>query len=40
LQNPPFDKPIGFVKLFDVRTRTALLDVINKVKENAVVISA
>ena len=25
LQNPPFDKPISFVKLFDARTRAALL---------------
>ena len=40
LQNPPFDKPISFVKLFDVRTRAALLAAINKVKENAVVIAA
>ena len=40
LQNPPFDKPIGFIKLFDARTRAALLSAINKVKENAVVIAA
>ena len=40
LQNPPFDKPISFVKLFDARTRAALLAAINKVKENAVVIAA
>ena len=25
LQNPPFDKPISFVKLFDARTRAELL---------------
>ena len=40
LQNPPFDKPISFIKLFDARTRAALLAAINKVKENAVVIAA
>lgn len=40
LQNPPFDKPISFVKLFDARTCAALLAAINKVKENAVVIAA
>ena len=40
LQNPPFDKPISFVKLFDAHTRAALLAAINKVKENAVVIAA
>ena len=40
LQNPPFDKPVSFVKLFDARTRAALLAAINKVKENAVVIAA
>ena len=40
LQNPPFDKPISFVKLFDARRRAALLAAINKVKENAVVIAA
>lgn len=33
LQNPPFDKPVSFVKLFDARTRAALLAAINKVKE-------
>ena len=36
LQKPPFDKPISFLKLFDVRTRTALMKAINDVRENAV----
>ena len=33
LQKPPFDKPIGFVKLFDAKTRAALMTTINKIKE-------
>lgn len=36
LMKPPFDKPISFVKLFDARTRTALMHKINEIKENAV----
>ena len=40
LQKPPFDKPIGFVKLFDAKTRAALMTTINKIKENAVTIVA
>ena len=40
LQKPPFDKPISFVKLFDARTRAALMAAINKVRDNAVVIAA
>ena len=40
LQKPPFDKPISFVKLFDVRTRKALVEAIRKVRENATVIAA
>ena len=35
LMKPPFDKPISFVKLFDVKTRTALVAKINEIKENA-----
>ena len=34
LQKPPFDKPISFLKLFDVRTRTALMKAINDVRED------
>ena len=40
LTKPPFDKPISFVKLFDPQTRTALMDTINQVRENAVQIVA
>lgn len=40
LQKPPFDKPISFIKLFDAKTRAALLAAINKVKDNAVTIAA
>lgn len=36
LTRPPFDKPVGFVKLFDAKTRTALVETINQVRENAV----
>ena len=37
---PPFDKPVSFVKLFDVRTRSALLQKINEIKDNAINIVA
>ncbi len=37
LQKPPFDKPVSFIKLFDPSTRNAIVAVINKIKENAVV---
>lgn len=40
LTRPPFDKPIGFVKLFDAKTRTALLETIDQVRKNAVQITA
>lgn len=40
LMKPPFDKPISFVKLFDVKTRTALMQKINEIKENAVNVVA
>ena len=40
LTKPPFDKPVSFIKLFDARTRTALVDAINQVKENAVIVAA
>ena len=32
---PPFDKPIPFMKLFDQKTRTALVTTINQVYNNA-----
>ena len=40
LMKPPFDKPISFVKLFDAKTRTALMQKIMEIKENAVNIVA
>lgn len=40
LTKPPFDKPVGFIKLFDVKTRTALMPTINQIRENAVQIVA
>ena len=40
LMKPPFDKPISFVKVFDARTRTALMEKINEIKENAVNVVA
>ena len=39
LQRPPFDKPVSFVKLFDAKTRMALMQVIKNVKDNAVSIA-
>lgn len=40
LQKPPFDKPIPFIKMFDSKTRTSLMQTINEIKENAVNIIA
>ena len=40
LLKPPFDKPIAFVKLFDAPTRTAIVQTINQVRDNAVHIVA
>lgn len=40
LQKPPFDKPIPFVKIFDAKTRTSLMQTINEIKENATNIIA
>lgn len=39
LQKPPFDKPISFIKLFDAKTRVALMKAINNIKDNAVNIA-
>ena len=36
LQKPPFDKPVSFVRLFDGKTRTLILEAINRVRDNAV----
>lgn len=40
LAKPPFDKPVGFIKLFDAKTRTALMETINQIRENAIQIVA
>ncbi len=40
LTKPPFDKPISFIQLFDEKTRTALMETINQIRENAVQIVA
>lgn len=40
LMKPPFDKPISFIKLFDVKTRTALMQTINEIKDNAIYVVA
>lgn len=40
LTQPPFDRPVGFVKLFDERLQDALLATIRQVRENAVHILA
>lgn len=36
LQKPPFDKPVSFIKLFNSKTRTELMQAIDAVRENAV----
>ena len=38
LRKPPFDKPLPFVKLFDMGLQAKLVKQINSVKENAVVV--
>lgn len=40
LMKPPFDKPVSFVKMFDTKTRTEIVQTINEIKENAVKIIA
>ena len=40
LTKPTFDKPVSFLKLFDAKTRTALMSAINTVRDNAVRIEA
>lgn len=40
LMKPPFDKPISFIKLFDAKTRNALMQTINGIKANAVNVVA
>ena len=40
LTKPPFDKPVSFIKLFDPKTRMALMETIHQIRENAVQIVA
>lgn len=40
LMKPPFDKPVSFVKLFDAKTRAALMQTITSIRDNAVNIVA
>jgi type I restriction enzyme R subunit len=36
LTNPPFDKPVGFIKLFDARRRQQIVQAVEQVRRNAV----
>jgi type I restriction enzyme, R subunit len=40
LMEPPFDKPVSFVKLFDKTAQTRILAIVNQVTENAVRVGA
>lgn len=40
LMKPPFDKPFSFIKMFDSKTRTALIQTIENIKKNAVQVVA
>ena len=40
LMKPPFDKPYSFVKMFDAKTRNALLQTIEEIKNNALQVVA
>lgn len=40
LQKPPFDKPVSFIKLFDSKTRVALMQTIKSITDNATMIVA
>lgn len=40
LTRPPFDKPLGFTRLFDKKTQTEIMAAINKVRDNAVITVA
>ena len=40
LMKPPFDKPFSFIKMFDAKTRTALLQTIEGIKNNALQVVA
>lgn len=40
LMKPPFDKPFSFIKMFDAKTRTAILQTIESIKNNALHVVA
>lgn len=40
LMKPPFDKPFSFIKMFDAKTRTAILQTIEGIKKNALQVVA
>lgn len=40
LMKPPFDKPFSFIKMFDAKTRTAILQTIESIKNNALQVVA
>lgn len=40
LQKSPFDKPIPFVKMFDAKNRTSLMETIKRILDNAVNVIA
>ena len=40
LMKPPFDKPYSFIKMFDPKTRTALVQTIESIKNNALNVVA
>ena len=35
LQKPPFDKPVSFIKLFDAKRRSEIMETIKSITENA-----
>ena len=40
LMKPPFDKPTSFMKLFDAKTKNALLQTIESIRNNALQVVA
>ena len=40
LMKLPFDKPFSFIKMFDSKTRTTLIQVIDNIKKNVVQVVA
>ena len=36
LQKPPFDKPVNFMRMFDQKTKKAIIETINEIRDNAV----